>query len=357
MKKNIETTSSFSDSMTRWIVGLALFAGFILSILSWLEICVQHCSANESYRLFGLPFADVGIIYFAALFLMHCFSKRFVLLEKIVKRMIAFSLGTEIIFIGIQYFQIGRWCPVCLGIAFTFAIAASAYGYDYFKKLSFTIKTGNRGEVMRKIQSGLRSIPFLLFGLLLAFIGVGKVDQAQAAEKDIQERITFGTKGKTIQIYFASDWFCPSCRKVEFVIEKLLPEIQSDVSFFFIDYPLHRKSLNYSPFNLAFMVNDPQNYFQARHMLFNLAQDKDAPTDEDIQKAAKEEGIGFKELSYSDVKAGMDFFDKIVKKYNMEYTPTLIIVNTKTDKFIKLEGTNEITETNILKSLEKIKKK
>ena len=57
-----------------WLVGLALATALMLSILSWVEFCVEHCAANQDYVLFGIPFAIFGIAFFSFLLVLHiCF--------------------------------------------------------------------------------------------------------------------------------------------------------------------------------------------------------------------------------------------------------------------------------------------
>ena len=332
--------------------GIALLIGLTLAILSWVEFCVEHCSANQDYRLFGLPFSLVGIPFFIVLLSTHLLSRWYPALTKWVGRMIAMALGAEMMFLIVQHYWIGRWCPLCLGVLSTLIITALFYSIDKIKTL-----ISNQGTIMKKIGTTFSSLPFFIFGFLLAFLGITKFDAIQAAEDDIKNKITFGTLKSPIEVYFASDWFCPSCKKLEFMIEKLLPEVKSDVAFYFIDYPVHQKSLNFSPYNLSFMINNKENYFQARHFLFALTEDTDAPKDCQVEKAAKDENLTFTPLSYVEIKAGLDFFDKTVKEFGMGYTPTVIIRNTKTKKVIKLEGTDEITEAKILKAIETLKKK
>jgi len=80
-------------------------------------------------------------------------------------------------------------------------------------------------------------------------------------------------------------------------------------------------------------------------------------TDEDVEKVAKKANIPFKELSFLEVKTGLEFFDKVVDKYNLNSTPTIIIANPKQNRSIKLEGRDEISEEKILKAIEDLSPK
>lgn len=341
-------------NLSFWIVATALGAGLALSFFSWLEICVEHCSANKDFRLLGLPFAYVGMAFFLALFSSHLLSWNYEWLSRPVGWMIASSLGAEGVFIAVQKNQIGHWCPVCLSIAATLLIAAVAF---FGNRLYYNVKDHQQGDPMiKKIKIALESVSFVVIGFIIAFMGVSKIDPLQANTDKMRDKLEMGNTTAPIEVYFVTDWFCPSCKKVEPLIEKLYPKIQSKVGFFFVDFPIHAKSMNFSPYNLAFLINDKPQYFAARKMLMHLAEETEDPTDEDIEKASRKAGLKLKELSYLDVKGGMENFNKIVQKYKLDSTPTLIILNTKTTKFTKLEGTDEINEASVIKAIDALEK-
>lgn len=334
-----------------WIIAIALTAGLILSFLSWLELCVEHCSVNQNYRLFKLPFAIVGMSFFSVLLILHLLSRKSPPLSQTVKWMIASALGSEIVFLFVQKYQIGRWCPVCLSIALCVAIAAATKAGCHLISYLSTTQKNNGGIAMHILKKSFMSFSFFTFGLFMAFIGISKIDPAQAAVNEVQDRLVFGKKGSPIEMYFISDWFCPSCKKVEPLIERLYPQLQSQASIYFVDYPIHRKSMNFTPYNLSFLIHNKPQYFQARNMLLELTDQTDSPKDEDIAKATKNLNISFKELPFVDIKTGMEYFDKVTDKYGINATPTIIITNTKTKKVTKLEGTDEISEASILKAV------
>jgi len=210
---------------------------------------------------------------------------------------------------------------------------------------------------MLNIKHGLTSLSFLLLGFLMSFIGISNPNSAEATAAAIKDKIAFGLRESHLEIYFVTDWFCPSCKKVEPLIEKLFPKLRTESTFYFIDYPIHKKSMNFSPYNLAFLINSKDQYLKARNLLIQLTDTNDSPKDDDIEKAARKEKIPFSEVSYLDVKSGMDFFDSIVDKYKLKYTPTLIINNIRTHKTVTLEGRDDITEMKILEAIEKVNKK
>lgn len=349
------TTPNKQTRLIFWLLYIPLVAGFILSIMSWLHICVEHCSATKDYRLFNIPLAFVGIIFFSLLILFHSLSRQSNKYSLLVAWMIASGLGAEIMLIAIQKYQIGHWCPVCLSIALSLSIAALGI---FGNKLYSLSQQKNRGQMMMNHfkKAMATSTSFFFIGFLLTFVGVAKPNPAQAAAEKMRERLEFGNKTSPIEVFFVTDWFCPSCKKVEPLIEKIYPKIQARVGFFFIDFPIHTKSENYSPYNLAFLLNNKSQYFAARDILMKMTNEIESPTDEDIEKAAKKAGIKFKEITYLEVKSGMTVFDEVIDKYKLDSTPTIIVLNTKTNKFTKLEGNDEISEEKIMKAIDGLEK-
>ncbi|WP_079989469.1 thioredoxin domain-containing protein [Candidatus Protochlamydia phocaeensis] len=348
----METTSKFQWGF--WIINIALLAGFILSILSWLEICVEHCSANQDYRLFSFPFSYIGMTFFSTLLVLHFFSRHSVFLTQLTGWLIASALGAEGVFIAVQKYQIGHWCPVCLSIALSVGIAGSVFFIRYMKTLYTAFQQSKRGSVMNQIKQGLMSVSFIFLGAIMAFFGVAKANTAEAAINDIKSRLAFGSKNSPVEVYFVTDWFCPACKKVEPEVEKILPSIESKATLYFIDYPIHKKSLNFTPYNLAFLINNKSDYLEARYGLAQLTQQTEAPTDEDVMAMAEKYQIPFKELTFLDVKTGMEYFESIIDKYNLNSTPTVIITNPKKNKVIKLEGRDEISNEKILKAIKSV---
>ena len=145
-----------------WIVSTALIIGLGLSIISWLEICVEQCSATHDYLLFGFPFGAMGVLFFIGLIVMQGLSSQYTGLSRFVGWMIAAALGAELMFIIVQKYQIGHWCPICLSIAACIAVASLTRSLGYFKNLFQTIKYKKRGEIMSSIKHGLSSLSFIV---------------------------------------------------------------------------------------------------------------------------------------------------------------------------------------------------
>lgn len=352
---NSSTKKFFLSSSLFWVVLIALLAGFILSIFSWLNLCVEHCSATQTWKLLGLPFGIFGILFFFGATLLHITSRFYPFLTPFVGWMIASGVGAEVMMIEIQKNQIGTWCPVCLSIATSVGVAALAFSSEYFINFYRNIQFKNKEKIMQRIQQGFTSLLFVILGFSFILFGAQKVNAAQVAMDEIKEKIAFGNKKSPIEIYYFTDWFCPACLKAEPTVEKIYPKIAGDVVLYFIDYPVHKTSLNFIPYNLAIMVNNKKDYFKGRDALHKLSLKNSEPNDEDAAQTLKKESMILKELSFVQVKNAMELADSLVKKFDLNSTPTLVILNTKNNRTIKLEGSLEISEDNILKGIDKVR--
>lgn len=192
------------------------------------------------------------------------------------------------------------------------------------------------------------------FSIAAVFFLVFTLSTLSAADS-IKQKLVLGNAKSPIEVYFISDWFCPSCKKAEPEIEDIYAKVQSKVAFYFVDHAIHKNSLNYTSYNLSFLVNDKPQYLALRKALLKLTDKTETPSDSDIEAIAKKEHAQFQDLPYTDVKAGLDFFEKVVQKYEIRSTPVLIVVNNKTDKFVKLAGAKKIKEKSVLKAIDEVK--
>jgi hypothetical protein len=84
----LETKGLFTNKYQKYlylISSIGLTAGFILSLISWMEICSQECAAAHSYRLFGLKFEDIGMAFFPLVIALH--------LGSLIKSVLSFFAG------------------------------------------------------------------------------------------------------------------------------------------------------------------------------------------------------------------------------------------------------------------------
>lgn len=335
---------------------IAIVAGFILSIISWLRICSQTCTEGHNYRLYGLTFETVGFIFFPLLTLVHLLSRKFPALTLLVGWALCASLGSEIMFIYVQKYKIGSWCPVCLSIAGCLAIAGVLHFYEYYINFKNSLEREDRGEIMNSIYRGLSGISLFVVGFVLAFNGISKYSQLQAMESDIKDSIAFGNLSSPIEVYVFTDWACGGCRAVEPHLEAMAPKIMKKARLTFVDQEVHPVTLNFIPYNLSFMINNKANYFQLRHALTRLSTQTKEPTDQQVEEIAAKFGVKYKQLNYADVQVGTKYFERLVKQLNVEGTPTMIIVSRDNKKGKKLEGTEEINEANVMKAIDSFAK-
>jgi protein-disulfide isomerase/uncharacterized membrane protein len=347
-----------NHKLEKWLFGistLSILAAAILSVVSWLEICSQECAAAHTYRLFGLKFEDIGLVFFPVLLLFHLLSWKKPLFSYITGLMLAGASGAEMIFIYAQKTLIGHWCPVCLSIAACVGIASLAYLIGYVSHLKFFVNESRRSETMLNVQKGITTSLAIAVGFVLAFIGIGKEDTIAAAENSIKNSITFGNQKSDVDVYLFSDWQCPACRQVEPALKEILAVSSKDARFTFADFTIHQASLNFTPYNLSFMIHNKGKYLELRDALTKLSVDTDAPTDADIEKITKAAGVKYKQLNYSDVALGLKYFKALGQEFDLNSTPTLVIVNEKTKKGKKLHGVAEITAENVKKAIAKLK--
>lgn len=349
---------NLSETWRKWLFRisfLALSLGCVLSIVSWLRLCSGVCSESHNWRIFGLPFELFGMIFFVALMGMLILSIKYNALTFYIGVMIAGALGTEYKLIQIQKYEIGNWCPVCLSIAACIAIAALCFTIKYLSEISYAVKQRDKGELMNNMWKGISGVSVFILGILLAVIGVSRFDPLEAAESTIKESLVFGDKESPIEIYLFTDWACPACRQLEPELEKMFPEITKHARFTFVDHAIHTETLNYSPYNVSFMIKNKPQYLKLREALTKLSTETSAPTDEQIEKLAKKEDTKYQQLHFSDIALSQKYFKQLAKQFSIAKTPTMVIVNKETKKGKKLIG-GEITESNIKKAIETLAK-
>lgn len=251
--------------------------------------------------------------------------------------------------------MIGQWCPLCVSIAAMVAIAVGAYlGHEIFH---WKRKKNNNREGSMNIfsKSGI-FLAAVAGGFFLAFTGISKPNFALRSIDTMEEKIVFGSRKSPIAVYFFSDWFCSACRQIEPEIEKISPLIMGKAKIYFIDYAIHPTSENFSAFNLAFMVHDKSQYMKARHLLNELTAKTKEPTETQVRQSAKRENIPYQELSFSEVRAGMRFFEMVAKEFDVKGTPTMVIVNTKSGQKVELQGASEIVQERIIDAINSLMK-
>jgi hypothetical protein len=326
---------------------VAIFGGIILTIISAMKLCVSACTETHNFRLFGLPFEAIGAIYFSALLFCHFLARSSYFYRLCAELLLASGVGAESFFIVLQKVQIGAWCPICLSIASCIALAG--IGYLIWEK-----KEQHEGLMRGWLHAGVL-MTILTLGFTISFLGITKVDQLQAAEEEIKDRIKFGDRKSPIEVYVFTDWVCPACRAVEPALEAMAPKIAERAQLIFVDTVIHPETLNFAPYNIAFMAQSKPHYFKVRETLNQLSQRNSKPNDEDIQRAVDPIGVKLNELPYEDVAAAMRYFHELNDRYQITSTPTVAIVNGNTQRYKKLSGARQITETNVINAINSLR--
>lgn len=349
MNKHLFSLKNFNGWFF-WIALFALLAALVLTVLSIMELCTSACVEGQKWRFFGFKFEILGLVMFPVLILFHILSLSQPFFRMLASLMIAASVGAEAWFLYVQKVLIGGFCPICISIAFSIAVAGLTYFIRFVKE---SIQSSNEGSMHTWIKI-FPSMGTVFLGFILAFIGVSKVNPLEAKQVSLKESIRFGEANGPIEVYVFTDWFCPACRRVEPVFEEMIPDLKGKALVFFVDATVHPESLNFTPYNLSFMINNKNDYFKLRKALEQLADKNDTPSDTDIQDAIKPHGVQLKELAYSDVALGVKLFKKLVKQFDITQTPTVVIVNMDSKKGKKLSGYEEITKENVLKAVDSL---
>lgn len=338
------------------LTGIGIFAGFILTLLSWTGACNEACTEGHSYRIFGLHFEWIGFVYFCFLIVTFALSKGSPLFSLLTSLLLAGGIGAEVMFILIQKYTIGVWCPICLGIAASVCFAALAWSADTLLGFKTMISQGKRSSIMQNLMRSLTTFTAFFLGFLIAFLGVAKHDDLLAAEKTFEERIVFGNEKSPIEVYIFTSWVCPACRRFEPILERMIPAIENKAKVIFVDYGVDDTTLNYLPYNLAFMFYDKEHYLKARLMLKEMAYNIDEPSDEEIEKASANAGLKYKQINYSDVAAGIEYFKKLSTDLKIKSLPAVVIIDNSQKKVAQLTG-NQITESAVLKIIDDMREK
>jgi thiol-disulfide isomerase/thioredoxin len=339
-----------------YIAAVAICIALFLGGFSWMNLCSHVCKESHSYRLYGYSFEAIGLLFFSLTALMHFFSRKLPLFASLTGWFLSASLGAEIIFLYVQKYKIGAWCPVCLSIAAALTIAATAYFYEYYQSFKNSIESRERGLIMDTIYKGCTGGMFFIFGFIFAFFGIAKQNPLYAAENSVKESIAFGNSSSPMEMYIFTDWRCPACRSLEPIFESTAKKVMTLAKVTFVDDAVHPESLNFTPYNLSFMINNKPRYFELRRALGKLGEETKTPTDQQVETIASNLGVNYSQLHYTDVALGIKYFNHLIKQLAVEGTPTVILVNKTTKKGKKFEGVEEISEQSILNAFNNMNK-
>jgi uncharacterized membrane protein len=335
-----------------WIA-VPLAAAWILSAMSWLGICSDGCEETNLYRLFGVPLSPIGVGFFTLCGLAFLTRNRFRYSGFLIPLLLSGALGSEFVLVWIQKFVIGKWCPLCVGIAVSVATACALIALERLPGIAIRIRGAERNLVMKQLAGKTALILFaFLAGIGISAMGLSKPD-VFAAGLPVKS-LAFGDTESSSEVYILTDWFCPACRAAEPEILKGARKAMRQAKVIFVDYPIHPETYNYIPYNLSLMIREKEKYLQIREAMATLARKTKEPTPEDVQAAVSPLGVKYVPMNYADVVAGMQYFGTLVKKFKVPGTPSVVVLDSRTGKTKTLFGFSDITSDNILKTLAEV---
>ena len=335
-----------------WIA-VPFAAAWILSAMSWLGICSDGCEETHLYRLFGFPLSPLGVGYFTLCGFAFLTRNRYRFSGFSIPLLLSGALGSEFVLVWIQTYVIGKWCPLCVGIALSVVTACVLIALERLPGVAIQIH-GAEGNLVMKRLAGKTVLILLAFlaGMGISATGLSKPD-AFAAGLSVKS-LAFGDTESSSEVYIVTDWFCPACRAAEPEILKGARKAMRQAKVVFVDYPIHPETLNYIPFNLSFIVREKEKYLQVREALATLARKTKEPTPEDVQAAVSPLGVKYVPLNYADVLAGVQYFSTLVNKLKVPGTPSVVVQDSRTGRTKTLYGMSDITSENILKTVAEV---
>jgi len=329
------------SSKYRIFVFALVAAGLVLSVLSGTSLCnFSGCSENHQYRLHGLPFPAVGIVFFILAGMLFAAGGRFRPSLLLFDLFLAGAAGAEVNMILHQKNVVHAWCPFCLGIAaIVFVLSAGQAGsYATTFKEKFQMNVTSMGKPLLVVAA-------VLLGFSLTVSGIAK---PAAAESRLN--LFMGKQDSKLDIYFFSDWLCPFCANTEDVVESLYPTLAQKAKILFVDKIIHQDALNFVPYHLSFAVHEKAKYIQLRKALFGVAKKTHNPSYDDVKAAITPLKVTYRQLSFLEVTQQMTAFQKLSDEFKVTVTPSMVIRNAKTKKMRILTG-SDIKRDKILKAL------
>ncbi len=329
------------DKYRKFII-ILIVAGLALSALSATSICnFGGCTEAHLYRLFGISFPLVGVLFFSGAIVLIGFTRRSPISGFLYNLLLSGGAAAEINMILLQKNVIKAWCPVCL------AIAAVIYLLVVLRLIEqlFLSQEGIRINMKTFGRSALIAVVAIL-GFAVSFTGIAKKD-AHAG----QANLYLGKQNSKTEIYLFSDWFCPGCIQVEDTIESIYPTLSQKGKLLFVDKVIHPESANFIPYHMSFAAYEKSKYMDLRKALFAVAKKKRNPGNEDIEKAIAPLKVNYKQLDFLEITQQMDSQRKLGEKFNVNATPTLVVRNSRNNKIVTLVGSENITSPLIDKAI------
>jgi len=307
-----------------------------IGIMFYYKACETECSYLQGDVL-GIDLSYIGIVYMLTIVILAAVRKM-----PYVRALLASGIGVEVYLIAFQ-FREDLFCPYCLAFASMIVIA---FVLNHEKPppdnrgwLSRIVYGLGAVELPPAIRRPLPLLSFVILGYLFVILTFsGSVRPAYGLEKSIVP--SYGS-GKYELIIF-TDYFCPPCQAIESEIDPAVKEFLSrgGVRVTFVDLPIHKETRLYAQYYLyaAKAAKNYENVLRARRMLFSLARNHAAESEDGLRKALKAEGVPIVVYDLSPVYPALN---KIISTYDANSTPTCVI-KYSSDDIRKYKGAFEI---------------
>ncbi len=300
------------------------------------KACETDCTYLQGDVL-GIDLSYIGIAYMLMIIILAT-AKRM----PYVRALLASGIGVEVYLIAFQ-FREDVFCPYCLAFASTIIIA---FILNYERppmqsrgRLSRVVYALGAVELPPTIKSPLPLLSFVILGYLFVILTFsGSARPAYGMEKSIVP--SYGS-GKYELIIF-TDYFCPPCQAMETEIDPAVKDFLSagGVRVTFVDLPIHKETRLYAQYYLyaAKAAKNYENVLRARRVLFSLARNHAAQSEDELRKALKAERVPIVVYDLSPVYPALN---KIINTYDAKSTPTCVIKYSSND-IRKYKGAFEI---------------
>ena len=174
-----------------------LTLGLALSIISATDLCnFGGCNETHLYRLLGLSFPAVGVVFFVLAGILTALTRKFLTAEFYLNLLLAGAGGAEVNMILLQKNVIKAWCPVCLAIAALIYLLLLTNFVRYFltRKEKFCMN-------QKSIFKPLSIVVVALLSIMVTFSGIVMPD-AVAGELNL----SLCNQQCKLEIYRFSGW-------------------------------------------------------------------------------------------------------------------------------------------------------
>ena len=320
-------TLNITEKIKEYRKALTIFLAVAdIGIIAFYKVCDTSCTYLQG-DLLGIDLTYLGIGYMLIIISLAAYRQM-----AYVRVLLASGIGVEAYLVFFQ-FKEDVFCPYCLAFA---SIIIMAFILNHERPLV------QESSMLKRIIYGLGEaelspaakvrVPLLVF-VLLGYIFIvltfsGLATPAYGAEKSMVP--SYGS-GKYEMIIF-TDYFCPPCQTLEAEIDPALKEFLSrgGVRVTFVDLPIHKETHLYAKYFLyaAKAGRSYKSVLNARRVLFSLAKNRAASSEDELKKALKAQGVPFTPYNLKPVYPELN---KIIETHKAKSTPTCIIKYSNAD--------------------------